>query len=120
MEAILFLLGRIVLGVFFIMNGRNHLKQKESLIAYAKAKKAPKPDFFVPATGYLMIVGGIGIILWIFKDLVLLALLAFMIPMTIMMHDYWNEKEAGKKATEEIAFMKNMAIVGSLLIMFMI
>lgn len=53
-----FLIGRAIFGGYFIMSGINHFKQSKQMAQYAAAKKVPKPDLAVKATGAMMIVGG--------------------------------------------------------------
>ena len=58
-----FLIGRAMFGGYFIMSGINHFKQSKQMAQYAAAKKVPKPDVAVKATGAMMIVGGTSILL---------------------------------------------------------
>jgi putative oxidoreductase len=45
MENVLFLIGRILFGGYFIYNGYNHLKNLSMMSGYAKTKGVPFPWF---------------------------------------------------------------------------
>jgi len=51
-----FLLGRLLFGGFFVMNGINHFKQARQLSDYAASKRVPKPDLAVKTTGPVLAV----------------------------------------------------------------
>ena len=42
-HSIAFLIGRVIAGGFFLMNGFNHFAQRNMLIGYAKSKGIPAP-----------------------------------------------------------------------------
>lgn len=43
------------------------------------------------------------------------ALIAFIVPATFVMHDFWNSAESDTASPDTINFMKNVVIVGALL-----
>jgi uncharacterized membrane protein YphA (DoxX/SURF4 family) len=111
-----FLVGRLIFGGYFVMAAVRHLlTQRTAMVGYAKMKKAPMPDIAVPATGILLLLGGLGIIFWIYAFWAILALLLFLIPTSFIMHAYWRESDANMKMGDQINFWKNMALVGALL-----
>lgn len=112
---ILTFLGRILFGAYFIYSGYNHFKNSKNYMAYAKHKGVPNPNIAVPLTGMLLVLGGLGFFLNLLVVQSAFILLIFMIPTTLMMHAYWKEKDAGARATEHVAFMKNLALIGALL-----
>jgi putative oxidoreductase len=112
---ILTFLGRILFGAYFVYSGYNHFKNQKSYIGYAKHKGVPSPEFAVPLTGLLLVLGGLGFFLNLLIIQASFLLLIFMIPTTLMMHAYWKEKDPAARANEHIAFMKNLALIGALL-----
>lgn len=100
------------------MSGLNHFKHKDSLIGYAKSKGIAAPGAGVAITGILMIIGGLGIILGIFTQVALLAIVLFLIPTTFKMHAYWKETDPAAKMNEQINFMKNLALLGATIMLF--
>jgi hypothetical protein len=59
-----FVIGRALLGGFFLYNGINHFRQADALATYAKAKNVPAPKAGVIATGAMLTVGGASL-LWV-------------------------------------------------------
>jgi putative oxidoreductase len=113
---IVFFLGRILLGGYFIYNAYNHFKNRAGLSGYARMKGVPKPEIAVIVTGIMMLLGGLSVILGIEMVAGMWILIAFLVPTTIMMHAFWKEKDPQAKMNEQIAFSKNVAIIGALLI----
>ncbi len=109
--AYLFLLSRILFGGFFIYNGYGHLKGIDGMTDYAASKKVPAAKAAVTLSAIMMILGGAGIIFGFMPRLAILLVIVCLIPITFMMHNYWNETDPHKKMMEKIAFNKNMAII---------
>jgi putative oxidoreductase len=116
----LFVLGRTIFGGFFAHSGMNHLQHTESMRQYAAAKGVPAPDTAVLATGALLLAGGISVMTGFKPRQGLAALVAFLVPVTLQMHRFWEEADAQKRQGEMINFMKNMALVGAALAMMQI
>lgn len=111
---IIFLIGRILLGGYFLMSAFNHFKEVDGMTGYAASKNVPMPKVAVIGTGVLLALGGIGIVLGVFPEVAILLLILFLLPTTFMMHDFWNA-EGEEKQGEMINFTKNIALVGALL-----
>src|SRR5262249_339810 len=86
-----FLIGRAILGGYFIMGGINHFKQQKQLAQYAAAKKVPKPDLAVKATGAMLLVGGTSILLGITPRLGTAAVIGFLAGVSPVMHNFWKQ-----------------------------
>jgi putative oxidoreductase len=116
----LFVLGRTIFGGFFAYNGINHLQHTEGMGQYAAAKGVPKAELAVQATGALLIAGGLSIAAGIKPRQGLAAVVAFLIPVSLQMHRFWEEQDAQKRQSELINFTKNMALVGAALALMQI
>jgi uncharacterized membrane protein YphA (DoxX/SURF4 family) len=117
----LFVLGRILLGGYFIMSGANHFKHLSNLTGYAKSKGVPMPREATMLTGVMLLIGGLGILLGIYIQLSVLLLAVFLLVTSFQMHQFW--KIPGHDASrmgEEINFKKNMALLGAVLMILMI
>lgn len=115
-----FLIGRLIFGGYFLLNGINHFTQKKNMTAYAHSKNIPSPEFAVTFTGALLFVSGISIILGIFIPVALFALIAFLFITSFTMHPFWKETESSNKMNSYINFTKNMALLGACLMMYFI
>ncbi len=116
----IFLLGRLIFGGFFLLNGINHFTQKKNLTEYAKSKHIPSPEFAVTFTGALLFVCGVSIMLGIFIKLALFGLIIFLFITSFTMHAFWKDTDAIHKMNNYIAFMKNIALLGACLMMYFI
>jgi putative oxidoreductase len=114
----LFIIGHLVLGLYFLQSGITHFFKADYLAGYASSKGVPFAKFSVMASGALFALGGISLIGWtgfrpdIGIGLIILALL----PITTMVHNFWMIKDPMHRATEEISFMKNVAIIAALML----
>ncbi|MBV9158346.1 MAG: DoxX family protein [Acidobacteriaceae bacterium] len=111
----LFLIGRIVFGGFFIYNGINHFKERESLSQYAGAKNVPNPDLAVIASGVAMALGGTSVILGLKPKLGTLAIIGFLAGVSPIMHNFWATEDPNQRMNDMINFSKNMALLGAAL-----
>ena len=101
---ILFLVGRILLGGYFLMNGFNHLFKNKMLSDYAASKKVPMPGISVFVSGLMILVGGAGIVLGIYVTLSVALICFFLLAVSFKMH-----------MSDTMSFAKNMALLGAAL-----
>lgn len=112
--SLLFLIGRLIVGAFYIYNGINHFLKLSTLAAYAKSKGVAPPELAVIGAGLLLLVAGITILLGYEPRIGVAALVLFFIPVTYMMHNFWAVP-AQEKAMQLVQFTKNAALLGSAL-----
>lgn len=110
-----FLIGRVLFGGFFLYNGINHFRNREMLSQYAGAKKVPNPEIAVPATGALLLFGGASLLLGIKPKYGAAAILAFLLGVSPMMHDFWRAEDPNQRMNDQINFFKNLALLGAAL-----
>ena len=109
------LLSRLILGLYFIFNAFNHLRNLNSLAGWVQSKNLPAPKLLVILTGFLLLVGGVTILLGIYVEIGVLALTLFFLPVTFLMHDFWKETDPQMKMMHMINFMKNLALWAAIL-----
>lgn len=117
---ILFLVGRILFGGFFVMNGVNHLKKLGMLTGYAQSKSVPSAKFAVFFTGLLLLFGGLGVILGVWVEWAVLALVVFLVGVSFKMHNFWADQDPNMKMSNLVNFNKNMALLGAALVLLAI
>jgi uncharacterized membrane protein YphA (DoxX/SURF4 family) len=115
-----FLLGRVLFGGFFLLNGFNHFAQKKALAGYAHSKHIPSPELAVTLSGAVLFVSGLSIVLGIFVQTALLGLIGFLFITSFTMHNFWKDTDPTAKMGNYINFMKNIALIGACLMMFFI
>ena len=113
----LHVLGRAIFGGFFVYNGINHLQHSAGMGQYAAAKGVPAAEQAVQATGLMLLAGGLSIMAGLKPRQGLAAIIAFLVPVSLQMHRFWEETDAQKRQMEMTQFMKNMALVGAALMM---
>jgi putative oxidoreductase len=113
----MFILGRIIFGAYFLYSGFNHFQNEKMLTGYAKSKGIPSARLAVLITGVILILGGLGFLLGDYMREAAILLIIFLVPTTVMMHNFWKIKDPAHRANETIAFGKNAAIIGALLMM---
>jgi putative oxidoreductase len=115
MESTIFIIGRILLGGFFVYSGFNHFKGLGMMSAYAQMKGVPMPKASVAFTGALLLVGGLSILLGVYPTIGVAALALFLIPGTYMMHAFWKVQDPMARMGEKVNFTKNVALLGAAL-----
>ena len=113
---IIFLIGRILFGMFFLVLGVNHFKKLEQMTQYAASKKVPSPKLATIFTGLLLVLGGLGVIFGIYVTLALWVLVIFLVPTGFIMHNFWAVPEE-EKMTQMINFLRNIALAGASLML---
>ncbi|MEZ4156719.1 MAG: DoxX family membrane protein [Candidatus Paceibacterota bacterium] len=111
---ILFLIGRIILGGFFIKNGIDHFGKFEKKVGYARVRNLPLPVLSVAASGVVLLLSGIGIVLGVYTSLAISAMIALLLLIAFLLHPFWR-MSGSERVGEYHSFMNVMAIVGALL-----
>jgi|SRR3989344_4005136 len=117
---IIFFIGRLLLGGFLLYNAYNHLFKVKDLAAYAEFKKIPMAKLAVVISGLLLLFGGYTIIAGVRVTAGVVALVVFFLPVTFSMHAFWKEEAGQARQMDQIQFMKNLAILGAILMLLAI
>jgi len=115
-----FLLGRVIFGGFFVYSGFNHFKHREQMSGYAASKGTRAPEAAVLGTGAMLLSAGTSVITGITPRKGLAAIVAFLVPVSLQMHRFWDIEDPQQRQNEMIHFMKNMALAGAALAMMQI
>lgn len=114
--AMVFLLGRLIFGGFFVINGLNHFASNAMMAQFAAAKGVPAPEVAVFASGFLLMFGGISVLFGWRPQLGLTAIAIFLVVVSFPMHNFWVESGA-ERMNDFVNFTKNMALLGSTLML---
>jgi len=113
----LFLLGRIIFGSFFTYYGINHFLNTATMTQYAASKGVPMPELAVIVSGALLVVGGLSVIFGLWPHVGAACLGLFLVGVSPIMHNFWDIRDPGQRMIEMGNFMKNMALLGAVLMM---
>lgn len=117
---ILFLIGRIIFGGYFLMNAWGHFKNLEGMTGYTASKGVSSPRAAVFVGGLLLLFGGLGVLFGVAPEASLALLLIFLVPVSFKMHAYWKETDPNARMAEYVQFYKNLALIGALLMLYAI
>jgi len=104
------LLGRILLGLIFVMSGINKITGFEGTQQYMASKGMPATAILLVGAIIMEVLGGLSVILGYRGRLGAAALVLFLIPATLIFHTNFAEQ------TQMIMFLKNLSIMGGLLL----
>jgi len=110
-----FLIGRVIVGGFFLMNGFNHFAQLNMMTGYAKSKGIPAPALAVGGSGVLLFLGGLSLLLGYHPTIGAALLVIFLLGVSFGIHNFWTVQDQQVKLGEMTHFLKNMSILGLLL-----
>jgi putative oxidoreductase len=114
---VLFIIGRVLLGGFFLYSGWKHFKNLAGYVGYAQSKRIANAKAGVIATGVALTIGGLSILSGFFIILGMWLLVLTLLAITFMVHAFWKETDPGARSMEVVQFTKNIAIIGALLML---
>jgi putative oxidoreductase len=106
--------GRLLFSLLFLMTAATHFNGK--LVGYAAATGVPLASIAVPASGVLAILGGLSILLGYRARIGAWLLVIFLVPVTLMMHNFWAVKDPMMAQMQMVMFMKNLSMLGCALL----
>ena len=107
------LLGRIMYAAIFLMAAPGHFTA--GTIAYSASKGVPLAALLVPLSGVIALLGGLSILLGYKAKIGGWLIVIVLVPVTMMMHNFWAETDPMMAMTQQIMFMKNVCMVGAAL-----
>lgn len=116
----LFLIGRAVLGLYYLYSGLNHLTKHKMMTGYAQSMGVPTPGLAVVVTGLMLIAGGLSILLGAYVRVGLALIVIFLVPVAFKMHAFWKVQDPMMRGGQMANFMKNLALAASTLMLLAI
>lgn len=108
------LVGRVFLSAIFIMSGTMKVLHWSNTAASMENEGMPLTPFFLFMATVLEIGAGMFILFGFKTTWSALALAAFLIPVTLIFHDFWRFE--GQQMEQQMQhFLKNLTIIGGLL-----
>jgi putative oxidoreductase len=119
-------IARPLLASMFIYGGIDAVRNPAGKVKAAESVTAPlsrridvlpeDPIVLVRLNGGLQAVAGALMALGKFRRIAALALIGSVIPTTYAGHQFWNEVDDEKRAQQQIHFMKNLGLLGGLIL----
>lgn len=101
-----FLVGRLLLGGFFLWMAVQHFRNLDSMSGYAASQGVPAPIFLTAFAGVLLATGRVSVITGIAPLAGIMALTAFLVPVTLKMHAFWTVEDPQERSMQATQFLK--------------
>jgi putative oxidoreductase len=109
------LLGRLCVSTLFILAGVGKLLDYEGTYQYMHSMGMLVIPFFLIGAAAVEIFGGLSLLLGFKTRIGATALLLFLIPVTVIFHNFWMVEDLAARQMQLVEFLKNLAIFGGLL-----
>ena len=106
------LVGRALLGGFFIFSGLHHFMDGATMRGYMRAKGVRFPAAVVAGSGAMLMLGGLSLLTGVRPKVGASLISTFLVGATPLMHDFWNAENEEKRSQAMADFTKNMALLG--------
>ena len=110
------LAGRILISLIFIMSGLGKVFQFDGQVAYAASQGVPLASLAIIISIIAELAAAAMIVFGFKARLGALILLLWMIPVSLMMHAFWNIEDPMAQQMNMIMFMKNLSMMGAMLL----
>ena len=107
------LLGRILLGLIYVMGGLNTIMNFQSTAEQVAREGVVLASLMLVIATILEGAGAIGLIAGFRTRFSALLLILFLVPVTLIMHDFW-QYEGDAAQQEMFSFIRNLAFLGGL------
>jgi len=100
-------------SIVFIVASAGHFNAET--IASAARHGVPVPELLVPLSGIVALLGGLSLLLGFQTRLGAWLLVIFLVPVTVMMHNFWASPDPLTHEIERMMFLKNVTMLGAAL-----
>ncbi|MCL6432607.1 MAG: DoxX family protein [Leptolyngbyaceae cyanobacterium HOT.MB2.61] len=111
MQKWILLIARICLAAIFLKSGFDKIVGYEETLKFMESAGLPFPGLLLPPTILIEWLGGLSVLLGYKTQWGAIALIIFLIPVTLIFHTNFAEQ------IQQIQFFKNLAIIGGLLML---
>lgn len=116
MEAISIVVGRFLLGLYFLVPGIRKFTESDKLVAYMQSHDIAFASQLLGFAGTVSIIGGIFLMTGRHIKIVSYGFVVYVLLVNFMLHDFWT-MSADLLAHELQNFVKNLAVVAGLLVL---
>lgn len=115
-ETISPLVGRLALAWFFLGEAWSRASAWDANVSLMTFANMPAAPVLLALAVIVMAIGGVSLLLGFHARHGAILLFGFTVVASILMHDYWNLKEAAARADVYELFARDIAIAGGLLL----
>ena len=110
------LTARILISQIFLLSGLNKILDPQGTQEYMASREMFWIPFFLVAATAVELGGGLSVLLGYKARLGALALFLFLIPVTLVFHNFWTYPPAEQK-TQMLFLMHNVTLMGALVLL---
>jgi putative oxidoreductase len=111
------MIARVLISAIFLIGGINKLTHVADTAGYMASAGLPSTHALAVIAGLAEVLGGIAILTGFLARLGALGLFVFLIPTTLVFHNFWD-LQGMERQMQMVNFMKNLAVMGGLLLLF--
>ncbi|MGA7027031.1 MAG: DoxX family protein [Candidatus Acidiferrales bacterium] len=108
--------GRILISVIFLISGVFKVAAYHQIVGYAAAVHLPGPGVAIALAAALELAFGLAILTGFKTRIAAWILFFYLLPVTYYFHNFWAA-QGMEQQTQMVNFLKNIAIMGGLLIL---
>ena len=108
------LVGRVLYSAIFLMTPLGHFSPR--YIGYAAQSGVPFPALLVPLSGVIAFAGALSVTFGYHARTGAWLLVVFLVPVTLLMHNFWAVKDPMMAQMQLAMFMKNVSLLGGALL----
>lgn len=115
MDRYLLIAGRVLLAILFLFSGLGKIMNWSGTETMMAGKGIPLPAVALALAILFEIAGGLSVLTGYHARWGALALFLYLIPVSLTLHNFWAYED-GERQGQMINFMKNVSIMGGLLV----
>ena len=108
------LAGRQLFSIIFIVASAAHFRP--ATVEYAAQHGVLLPGMLVPLSGIIALTGGLSVLLGYRTRLGAWLLVIFLVPVTLVMHNFWSVCDPIAFQVERALFLRNITMLGGALL----
>ena len=108
------LVGRVLYSLIFVVASLGHFSR--GTINFAAAHGVPLATVAVPLSGILALLGGLSVALGYKAKWGAVLLGLFLLPVTVMFHNFWAMQDPATAQMHQAMFLKNISMLGGALL----
>ncbi len=105
------LIGRVLFVLIFIGAAPRHFTNEG--ISHAAELGIPLANLLVPVSGILALAGALSVLTGFYAKFGALALILFLVPVTLGMHQFWYLHDPAQRHIQLAMFEKNISMLGA-------
>jgi putative oxidoreductase len=110
--------GQTLLASIFIQGGASAFMKPGGRVNKVESAGIPQGHQAVVLNGALMVIGGTALAFDLAPKAAAVLLAACLIPTTFVGHAFWQEESAAGRMNQQTQFLKNLSMLGGLLVVF--